>query len=162
MKIYLATDHAGFELKEKIKKFLIKEGHQVEDLGAFSYDANDDYPRFMHPVAKAVGQCSPSTSSGSKQCFGIVLGGSGQGEAMVANRYKGVRAAVLYSYNKEIIKLSRQHNNANVLALGARFLSTRKALKAIKLWLETPFSGEERHQRRIGMIDPTYASYSSD
>ena len=142
MKIYLAADHAGFELKEKVKDFLIKGKYEVEDFGAFSSDKKDDYPDFVHKAAEAVSQDPESKA--------IVFGGSGQGEAMVANRYKGVRAAVLYSYEREIVKLSRQHNNANILSIGARFLSPRKALKCIKLWLNTPFSGDERHIRRLG------------
>ncbi|MBI2024738.1 MAG: RpiB/LacA/LacB family sugar-phosphate isomerase [Candidatus Harrisonbacteria bacterium] len=152
MTIFLASDHAGFGLKEKIKKFLTEKGYQVNDFGAASYNESDDYPDFVRKAAEAVSECvqsGPSTSSGSKQCFGIVLGGSGQGEAMVANRYKGVRAAVLYKFDRAIIKLSREHNDANVLAIGARFLGERKALKAVELWLKTPFSGEERHKRRI-------------
>ncbi len=143
MTIYLATDHAGFELKEKIKKFLTEKGYEVKDLGAFNYDENDDYPDFVRKAAEAV-------ANNPEQSRGVVLGGSGQGEAMVANRYQGVRAAVLYKFDKDIVKLSREHNNANILSLGARFLSARKALKAIELWLATPFSGEERHKRRVG------------
>lgn len=142
MIVYLATDHAGFELKEKIKKFLSEKGYEVKDFGALQYDENDDYPDFVKLAAEAV-----SKNPGDRA---IVFGGSGQGEAMVANRYKNVRAAVLYKFNKEIVKLSREHNNTNVLSIGARFLSARKAIKAVELWLATPFSGEERHLRRIG------------
>lgn len=141
MTIYLATDHAGYELKEKIKKFLTESSYEVNDFGAFSYDEADDYPDFVKLAAEAVSK-NPNDRA-------IVLGGSGQGEAMVANRHKNVRAAVLYKYDEEIIKLSREHNDANVLALGARFLKEKNALKAVKLWLDTPFPGEERHKRRI-------------
>ncbi|KKU85117.1 MAG: Ribose-5-phosphate isomerase B [Parcubacteria group bacterium GW2011_GWA2_47_8b] len=141
MTIYLATDHAGFELKEKIKKFLAEKKYEVKDFGAFSYDENDDYPDFVKLAAEAVSK-NPSDRA-------IVLGGSGQGEAMVANRYKGVRAAVLYKFDEGIIKLFREHNDANVLSLGARFLEEKDALRAVELWLNTPFSGEERHSRRI-------------
>lgn len=151
MIIYLAADHAGFALKEKIKKFLTKSGYAVKDFGAFQYDENDDYPDFVSKAAEAVGQCGPSTGSGNN-CRAIILGGSGQGEAMVANRHKGIRAAVLYKFDKNIIKLSREHNDANVLALGARFLSARQALRAVELWLNTPFSNEERHKRRIAKL----------
>lgn len=146
MKIYLASDHAGFELKEKIKKFLLDSGYDIKNLGAFKFDPDDDYPDFIRKAAKAV-------SKGPKNSRAIILGGSGQGEAMVANRYKGVRAAVIYSYDENIIKLSREHNNANILSIGARFLKEDEALKAVKLWLETPFSGEPRHARRIEKID---------
>lgn len=142
MIVYLAADHAGFELKEKIKKFLIDHGYQVKDFGAFSYDENDDYPDFVRRASEAV-------SDDPEHSRGIFLGGSGQGEAMVANRYKGVRAAVLYKYDENVIKLSREHNNANVLSLGARFLKEKEALKAVKLWLDIRFSEEERHRRRI-------------
>lgn len=144
--IYLASDHAGFDLKEKLKNFLQELGYEVEDMGNFVYDENDDYPDFIRQVADAV-------AKGPEHNRGIVLGGSGQGEAMVANRIKGVRAAVIYNYNEDIIKLSREHNNANVLSLAARFLDERKAKKAVKLWLETAFSNKERHKRRIEKID---------
>ena len=146
MTIYLATDHAGFELKEKIKKFLIDGGYKVKDFGAFKLDSDDDYPDFIHKAAKAV-------SKKSSDSLGIILGGSGQGEAMVANRYKRVRATVYYGGEKEIIRLSREHNNANVLSLGARFLSEKEAIAAVSLWLKTPFTRKERHQRRIEKID---------
>ena len=142
MIIYLATDHAGFNLKEKIKQFLTELGYETQDFGAFSFESTDDYPDFVKLAAEAVAK-DPENSRA------IVLGGSGQGEAMVANRYKGVRAAVLDKYDADIIKLSREHNNANVLSLGARFLKEEEALSAVKLWLETPFTGEERHKRRI-------------
>ena len=141
MTIYLATDHAGFQLKEAVKKFLVEKKYEVKDFGAFSYDENDDYPDFVKLAAEAVSK-NPSDRA-------IVLGGSGQGEAMVANRYKGVRAAVLYKFDEGIIKLFREHNDANVLSLGARFLEEKDALRAVELWLNTPFSGEERHSRRI-------------
>lgn len=141
MTIYLATDHAGFELKERVKIFLAKSGQKVEDLGAFKYDEGDDYPDYIKLVAGKI--------SNDPRDKAIIFGGSGQGEAMVANRYKNVRATVLYKFDKEIVKLSREHNDANVLSLGARFLSPRKAIKAVELWLATPFSNEDRHSRRI-------------
>lgn len=151
--IYLASDHRGHQLKEKIKTWLAEWGHQYEDMGAFEYNQDDDYPDFIRKAAQKV-------SENPEQGKGIILGGSGQGEAIVANRYKGVRAAVYYSPStgsgqagEEIIKMSREHNNANVLSLGASFLNEEEAKKAIKLWLETPFSGEERHIRRINKID---------
>lgn len=140
--IYLATDHAGYRMKEKIKEWLAEWGYEFEDMGAEEYNESDDYPDFIYPAAKVVAH-DPENSKA------IILGGSGQGEAMVANRYRGVRATVYYGGDKEIIKLSREHNDANVLSLGARFLSEEEAKTAIKLWLETPFSNEERHKRRI-------------
>ena len=142
MTIYLASDHAGFELKEDIKKFLADSGYEVKDFGAYALDPEDDYPDLIRKAAEAVA----NDPEGSRA---IVFGGSGEGEAMVANRVKGVRAAVIYKFDKEIIKLSREHNNANVLSIGARFVSERQAKKAIKLWLKTPFSGDVRHKRRI-------------
>lgn len=141
MKIYLGTDHAGFELKEKLKPFLAELGHEVEDLGAFTYDKNDDYPDFISKVASAV---SDETNS-----RGIIFGKSGQGESMVANRHAGIRAGVFYGGNLEIVKLLREHNNSNILSLGAGFISEDEAKEAVKIWLETPFSGDERHIRRI-------------
>lgn len=144
--LYLATDHAGFELKEKLKKYISEElGLEVKDFGNFVYDESDDYPDFILPAIKAVERDLLNDIDSRA----IILGGSGQGEAMAANRVPGIRATVLYSYNEEIIKLSKEHNNANVLSLGARFISEDEAKKAVKLWLETKFSGEERHKRRI-------------
>lgn len=146
MKIYIASDHAGFEMKEKLKSYLKELGYEAEDRGNFVYDEQDDYPDFVSLVAKKVSE-DPENNRG------VVLGGSGQGEAIVANRVKGVRAAVLYFYNENIIRLSREHNNANVLSLGARFLNDEEAKRAVKLWLEVPFPGDERHKRRINKID---------
>ncbi|OHA13640.1 MAG: ribose-5-phosphate isomerase [Candidatus Tagabacteria bacterium RIFCSPLOWO2_01_FULL_39_11] len=154
MKIYLASDHAGFELKEKLKTFLAGLGYEIKDFGAFQYDAEDDYPDFIIPAAKAL---SEDVKNGIES-RAIILGGSGQGEAVVANRFKGVRATVYYGGAEEMIKLSREHNNANCLSLGARFLSEDEAKKAVKLWLETSFPNHDyknwqRHQRRIDKID---------
>lgn len=144
--IYLATDHRGFELKEKIKNWLTEWGYDCEDMGAFEYNKDDDYPDFVHKAVQKV-------SENPEQNKAIILGGSGQGEAVVANRYKGVRAAVFYGGSEEIIKMSREHNNANVLSLGTSFLNEEAAKNAIRLWLETPFSEDERHIRRINKID---------
>ena len=144
MKIHLATDHAGLELKEKVKLYLLNLDHEVIDHGAYEYDALDDYPDFIFPCANAV--------SNDPESKGIILGGSGQGEAMAANRVKGVRAAVFYNGPDEIIKLSRQHNNANILSLGARFMSEKKMYKIIEVWLSTDFESG-RHQRRIEKLD---------
>ena len=147
MKIYLGGDHAAFPLKEKIKEYLKGGlGYEVEDKGAFNFDGLDDYPDFIKPVAHAV-------ASDPENSRGIVMGGSGQGEAIVANRFRGVRAAVYYGGPEEIIKLSREHNDANILSVGARFVSENDIMRAVKLWLETQFPGEERHKRRIAKID---------
>ena len=144
MKIHLATDHAGLELKNTIKEFLLGKGYDVTDHGAHEYDALDDYPDFIFPCAKAVAQ--------DDQSRGIVLGGSGQGEAMAANRIKGIRAAVYYNGPEEIIELSRQHNNANILSLGARFMSEKEIYRIIEIWFDTDFEAD-RHQRRINKLD---------
>ena len=144
MKIHLATDHAGLELKEKVKLYLSDLDYEVIDHGAYEYDALDDYPDFIFPCANAV--------SNDPESKGIILGGSGQGEAMAANRVKGVRAAVFYNGPDEIIKLSRQHNNANILSLGARFMSEEQMYKIIEVWLSTDFESG-RHQRRIEKLD---------
>lgn len=141
--IYLATDHAGFELKEKVKEFLTQEGYEVEDCGAYSLDPEDDYPDFISKAAEAVSKDPYSKA--------IIMGGSGQGEAMVANKFPNVRAVVFYG-NMKIIPLTREHNDANILSLGARFLTADKAIDAVKLWLEAPFPGDERHVRRIEKI----------
>ena len=126
MKIHVATDHAGLELKEKVKLYLSGLNYEVIDHGAYEYDALDDYPDFIFPCANAV--------SNDPESKGIILGGSGQGEAMAANRVKGVRAAVFYNGPDEIIKLSRQHNNANILSLGARFMSEEEMYKICLLY----------------------------
>jgi ribose 5-phosphate isomerase B len=144
--IYLASDHAGFKLKEKLKAYLQEFGFEIKDCGAFSYDETDDYPDFIVSVARAI-------SEDPEHARAIILGGSGQGEAMVANRFRGVRAAVYYGGNEKIITLSREHNDANVLALGARFLTEEEVKRAVKLWLDTAFTGEERHVRRIQKIN---------
>jgi len=145
-KIYIASDHAGFEYKEMLKPFLRDLGHAVEDLGPLKMDENDDYPDFISLAAKAV-SVNPENSRG------VILGGSGQGEAIVANRFPNVRAAVYYGGNTGIVVKSREHNNSNILSLGARFISKEEAQDAVKLWLETEFPQEERHLRRIGKIE---------
>jgi ribose 5-phosphate isomerase B len=123
---------------------LISKGHEVTDHGAHEYDALDDYPDYIFPCAKAV--------ASDLESRGIILGGSGQGEAMAANRVKGVRAAVFYNGPVEIVKLSREHNNANILSLGARFMTEEEIYGVIEMWLDEPFGGG-RHQRRIDKLD---------
>ena len=144
MNIHLATDHAGLELKNAIKDYLKGKGHEVTDHGTLEYDAQDDYPDFIFPCARAV--------AADPESRGIILGGSGQGEAMAANRIKGVRAGVYYGSEREIARLSREHNNANVLSLGARFISEQEIYDIIETWLDEPFEGG-RHQRRIDKLD---------
>ena len=144
MVIYIGSDHAGFDLKEAIKKHFEKEGIQYVDLGNAVKEDTDDYPDFIVPVAEAV--------SKDENARGIVLGGSGQGEAIAANKIKGVRCALYYGGNTDIITLSKEHNNANVLSLGGRFLEEKEALSAIDVWLATDFTNEERHVRRLSLI----------
>lgn len=155
-KVHIGSDHAGFELKETIKEWLEQNHYEVVDHGAYEFDEEDDFPEFIEPVAREV-----SLDPNSK---GIILGGSGQGEAMLANRFPGIRAALYYGSPDKIqtdakgnelsmIVSTRHHNNANVLSLGARFLEEVEALEAVQLWLETAFSGEDRHARRLEELD---------
>jgi ribose 5-phosphate isomerase B len=141
VKIALGTDHAGFRYKEKVKELLTSLGHEVKDFGTFS-EESVDYPLFIRPAAEAVarGECER----------GIVFGGSGNGEAMTANKVHGVRCALCW--NEEVARLSRQHNDANVLSLGQRVIPEETALKIVRVWLETPFDGG-RHQRRVAMLN---------
>ena len=141
--IVLATDHAGFKLKEHVKKFLSEKGFEIKDFGALEYDALDDYPDFIIPAAKFISE---------HKLIGIIFGGSGQGEAMAANRIKGIRAAVFYDGPDDIIELSKLHNNANILSIGARFVSKQKSEEIINLWLSTDFE-KGRHQKRIDKLD---------
>ena len=142
-KVVLASDHAGFELKEHVKRFLKKKGYDIKDFGALEYDGLDDYPDFILPAAKYISE---------HKLIGIIFGGSGQGEAMAANRIKGIRAAVFYNGPNEIVELSRLHNNANILSIGARFVNNQEVEKVIELWLSTDFE-EGRHEKRINKLD---------
>ena len=142
MKIALGSDHAGFQYKEAIKDFLRRQGHEVQDLGTFAPQPPVDYPLYIRPVAEAV-------AAGTAE-RGIVLGGSGNGEAMVANRVRGVRCALCW--NEESARLGRQHNDANVISLGERMMTLDTALAIVRIWLETPFEGG-RHIARLAEID---------
>ncbi len=157
MKVFLAGDHAGFRLKSALLAQLPLLGHEVQDVGPFGLNPEDDYPDFVTPLAQAV--------AGDQDAFGILCAGSGQGEAMCANRIPGVRAAVYYGKmavataldsegahsedGYDAVRLPRKHNNANVLSIGARFVSPREAEEAVRLFLSTPFSADERHVRRL-------------
>lgn len=161
MKIALSTDHAGFEEIHRLQDFLTQQGHQCVNFGPTRFEMTDDYPDFIFPAARAVA---------NRECeVGILWGGSGQGEAMVANRVKGARCAIYYGPatavrainaegeaaqdNLEILRLSREHNNANMLSLAARFLTQEQIEQAVTVWLGTTFKNVERHERRIQKID---------
>lgn len=139
MRIHIAADHAGFELKAALVEHLVAGGHDVVDHGAGTYDAQDDYPAFCFSAGEAV-----VAEPGS---LGIVLGGSGNGEQIAANKVKGIRAAL--AYNADIARLAREHNDANIVSLGGRMQSLEEAWEIVDTFLNTPFSGEERHARRI-------------
>ena len=141
MKIAIGSDHAGFHYKEAIRQYLTELGHDVIDKGTYS-DAQVDYPRFIRPVAEAVAAGDVDR--------GVVLGGSGNGEAMMSNRFKGVRAAVCW--NEDSARLGRQHNDANIISLGERMMTEETALRLVKIWLDTPFEGG-RHLSRIQQLD---------
>jgi len=142
MKIYLGTDHAGFELKEHLKQFLTQKGYEVVDDGAHSYDKEDDYPDFCGKAAKDVAKTPGS--------FGFVFGKSGTGELIVANKVKGIRCGL--AVNEENVRLAREHNDANMLSFGGAFVNQEQMEKLAVLFLTTAFSGEERHSRRIEKI----------
>ncbi|HVS00014.1 MAG TPA: ribose 5-phosphate isomerase B [Thermoanaerobaculia bacterium] len=141
MKIAIGSDHAGYRYKEAIKDFLLQRGHEVRDFGTHS-EAPVDYPLFIRPVALAVAQGEAER--------GIVLGGSGNGEAIAANRVRGIRCALCW--NADIARLARQHNDANMISLGERTIQLDTALEIVATWLDTPFEGG-RHVRRVEMID---------
>ncbi len=150
MKVYFASDHAGFELKQELMNFVRGElNFDVEDCGAFTENPDDDYP----PIIAACMRALRADLIAGRKSFGIIIGGSGQGEAIVANRFPLVRAAVYYGGPIEIIKLSREHNDANVLSLGARFITTDEAKEAVRTWLMTSPSTEPRHARRVAQIE---------
>lgn len=141
-KVFLASDHAGFEIKEKVKNFLVQRGDDAQDCGAIEFNSNDDYPDFIKKAADAV-----SKNSGS---FGIVFGKSGAGEAIAANKIKGIRAFL--AINEKNVLLARQHNDANVMSIGSELVTEEDLFGLVQLFLETPFSNEERHKRRIEKI----------
>lgn len=162
-KVYFAADHAGFALKNALIEHVRVLGYDVEDMGAFAQNKDDDYPDFILPLAKKIAE--ENARGGSATARGIIIGGSGQGEAMCANRISGIRAAVFYSEMKvtdvlevegghsedgfDIVRLARKHNDANILSIGARFVSGDEAYNAVRIFLDTEFSGAERHLRRL-------------
>ena len=160
MKIFLASDHAGFYLKEKVKTYLRDKGYEIEDCGAYELNIDDDYPDFIGKASEGV--------SRNPESRGIVFGGSGQAEAMVANKFPNVRCALFYTPSVpvlpaditgristdpfEMIRLTREHNDANMLSLGARFLKEEDVFRIVDMWIETPFSNDARHVRRLNKI----------
>ena len=142
MKIAIGSDHAGFQYKEAIKQYLQSAGHEVVDKGAYTLDPADDYPTFVGPAAKAVPAGEAERA--------IVLGGSGNGEAMVANHVSGIRCALCW--NAETARLGRMHNDANCISIGERMVDLATALEIVRVWLETPFEGG-RHAARIAQIE---------
>jgi ribose 5-phosphate isomerase B len=142
VKIHIGSDHAGLEFKNRIVSHLEAKGHTVVDHGPHQFDPLDDYPVFCIPAAQAVAK--------EPRSFGIVLGGSGNGEQMAANKVKGVRAALVWSI--ETAKLAREHNDANVISIGGRMHDEAFCLQLVDTFLATPFSGDERHVRRIGLL----------
>lgn len=150
MKVFLAADHAGFALKEKVRAFLTREGYEVKDCGAYELNKEDDYPDFVYEAARKV------ALDGTNR--GIVFAKSGGGESIVANKVRGIRAVL--GFNRENVTLARTHNDANVLSLGSSFVSEEEAKDLVKLFLETPFSNEERHVRRIEKIKKIEQKYA--
>jgi ribose 5-phosphate isomerase B len=142
MRVHLGSDHAGFELKQTLSRWLAEHDHEVVDHGASTYDADDDYPPFCLRAAQAV-----VADPGS---LGVVLGGSGNGEQIAANKVAGVRAAL--AWNDETARLAREHNDANVVAIGARMHPVAAAIGFVEVFVTTPFSGADRHRRRIAML----------
>jgi ribose 5-phosphate isomerase B len=148
MRVHIASDHAGFDLKKYLVAALTTDGHEVVDHGPAEYDEEDDYPTYCIPAAEAA-----VAEQGS---LAVVLGGSGNGEQIAANKVKGTRAAL--AYNLETAQLGRRHNDANVIGIGARMHTEEEALEMVRMFLGTPFSGEERHARRIALLAAYEAS----
>ncbi len=146
MKVHIATDHAGLDFKIKLVEHLRLSGHEVIDHGAYDYNALDDYPDFIIPAAEAVAKDPES----GKTTFGVIFGGSGNGEQIAANKVRGIRAALVWS--EDTAMLARQHNNANIVSIGARQHSEQEVLRLIDIFITESFSGDERHARRIAKI----------
>lgn len=156
IKIYLSGDHAGFKLKENIKKDLERKGFEVFDFGPKKYDKNDDYPDFVIPMAKSISKELNSNKNKNQyqnmNIRGFIFAGSGEGEAIAVNKIGGIRAAVYHGKNLKIVKITREHNDSNILCIGARFVKKNEAKKAIDLFLKTNFEGK-RHQRRLKKVE---------
>ncbi len=149
MKLYIGADHAGFELKNKLKEVLLEKGHEIEDVGAHELDRDDDYPKYAYALAvKVLGE------EDEEQARGILVCGSGQGISMAANRVRGIRAAL--AWNRETARAGREDDNSNVLVLPARYISEDDALKAAEAWLEAEFKADPKYQRRLDEIEQLY------
>ncbi|MBY9076693.1 ribose-5-phosphate isomerase [Nocardioides sp. WL0053] len=146
MRVHLGSDHAGLDLKDHLLTWLVDQGHEVVDHGPFVYDALDDYPPFCLRAAEGVA----SDREDGHESYGVVIGGSGNGEQMAANKVKGIRAALVWS--EEIASLARDHNDANVISVGGRMHTLEEMTRFIDVFLKTPYSNGERHDRRIGML----------
>ena len=146
MRVHLGSDHAGLELKDHLLDWLARKGHEVVDHGPFVYDAVDDYPPFCLRVAEAV----VADREDSLESFGVVIGGSGNGEQIAANKVKGIRAALVWS--QETAVLARDHNDANVISIGGRMHTIEEMTRFIEVFLHTPYSNGDRHNRRLGQI----------
>ncbi|HJR38631.1 MAG TPA: ribose-5-phosphate isomerase [Nocardioidaceae bacterium] len=146
MRVHLGSDHAGLELKDHLLDWLVDQGHEAVDHGPFVYDAADDYPVFCLRAAEAVA----ADRQDGMDSLGIVIGGSGNGEQMAANKVTGIRAALVWS--EETATLAREHNDANVISVGGRMHTEQEMTRFIEVFLSTPYSDEERHTRRIGML----------
>ncbi|MBI2405651.1 RpiB/LacA/LacB family sugar-phosphate isomerase [Candidatus Microgenomates bacterium] len=146
MKVFIGSDHGGFQLKEELKRYLGDLGHEVEDMGGHELNPEDDYPDFIFPVALRVAQ----DKLHGENVVGIVIGRSGNGEVIAANKVKGIRAALCT--DQEMARHAREHNDANILSLGADVIDIESAKEIVKVFLETPFSSEERHKRRLAKI----------
>jgi ribose 5-phosphate isomerase B len=142
MRVYLGADHAGFELKNHLVRWLTEQGHEPVDCGPAEYDPDDDYPPYVLRAAEG--------TAGDPGSLGVVIGGSGNGEVMAANKVRGVRAALVWS--EEVATLAREHNDANVISIGARMHKIDESTRFLQVFLRTPFSGEPRHAQRIGMM----------
>jgi ribose 5-phosphate isomerase B len=149
MKIYIASDHGGYYLKEELKSYLEKKGHNVEDFGNQKFQARDDYPDFVFPLAEAIVK--------DKRARGIILGRSGNGEAIAANKVKGVYAA--HCMSVKMAKRAREHNNANVISLGAEYIGATAAKRVVDVFVSTSFSGAKRHKRRVKKIKKYESSH---
>lgn len=149
MQIFLASDHAGFYLKEKVKENFKENGFLVEDFGASNFNEQDNFPDFIFPCIKNFMQ---KTNGDTRRGFAIIFGGSGTGEAIIANKIRGARTVVYNGNSLEIVRLGREHNNANVLSVGARFVTEKECLEAVKTFMSTQFEGG-RHVKRVLAMD---------